>query len=129
MILENAYCLKCLVNCRTLCLHYLHLYERRYTDVEVASAIDALRATTACIRGCYAALRATIRTNPLGRALTAALMNLGWATALTATLWSLRQFRPIRKCGPRVVRLVRNLRPINISTDMTAVQDQLWLGR
>ena len=57
------------------------------------------------------------------------LCNLGRVCGLTASMWSIRHISPIRKAGPRNVTSVKNLRPISRASDMSAVQDALWLSR
>ena len=88
--------------------------------------IDKLDKAKHCTKGAYAAIHAP---EAGGRRLTAALVNLSRHMGLTSTLWSLRQFAPIRKAGPRVVQNINNLRPISLSSDLAQVQDALWLSR
>ena len=56
-------------------------------------------------------------------------MNLGLHVGLTSSLWSLRQFTPLRKAGPSIVSKTCNLRPISLASDMASVLDALWLSR
>eukprot|EP00973_Karenia_brevis_P001214 166574-Karenia_brevis.AAC.1 len=49
--------------------------------------------------------------------------------AVASSIKSVREFAPLRKAGPRIVRSVENLRPISISTDLVQVQDGLWVQR
>ena len=74
-----------------------------YTRDEVDLVIESFKTGKRCLGLPYAALKAT---NSAGRALTCALANLGRHMCLTSTHWSLRQYGPIRKCGPRIVRSV-----------------------
>lgn len=97
-----------------------------YTMKELLEVVSKLKTHSQCIRGCYAAVRATA---PHATQLTLSLMNLGRAARATSTLWSLREFNHLRKKGPYIVRQVNNLRPVSQCTDLAAVQDGLWLGR
>jgi hypothetical protein len=97
-----------------------------YSECEVNSVLDSLNVHKKAIRGCYAAARAQV---PGARALTRALLNLGRHVCLTATLWCLRQFAPIRKDGPRVVRSTSCLRPVSLAAVMASLQDALWTAR
>ena len=97
-----------------------------YTQEEVDLAIDAFKTGKRCLGLPYAALKAT---NGDARALTCALVNLGRHMCLSSTHWSLRQFGPIRKSGPKIVRTLQHLRPISLSCDMAQIQDALWVRR
>ena len=57
------------------------------------------------------------------------LCNLGRACGLTAAAWSTRHISPIRKAGPQLVTSIANLRPVSRASDMSAIQDALWLSR
>ena len=94
-----------------------------YTLDEVDRAIALLKPHKSTVRGTNAAVLAEV---PAGRRLTRALVNLSRASCVTARLWSLRQFSPIHKSGPLVVRNTSCLRPISFACEMASVQDALW---
>ena len=93
-----------------------------YSEQEVDAVLDSLNIHKRANQGCYAATRARI---PGARALTRALLNLGRHVCLTTTVWCLRQFAPIWKDGPRVVRSTTRLRPISLASVMASLQDAL----
>ena len=95
-----------------------------YTLDEVDAFCDALSVGKNCLGLPYAALKAAV---PQSRRLTWALVSLSWHCALSSTHWALRQFNHIRKSGPRLVKVVSNLRPISMASDMAQVQDGLWV--
>ncbi|CAK0833195.1 unnamed protein product [Prorocentrum cordatum] len=97
-----------------------------YTVVEVETALSLLKPGKRTVHLCNAALRAKVEE---GFRLTRALLNLGRALCVTARLWSLRHFAPIRKSGPASVRKVSALRPISFTSDMASVQDAAWIAR
>ncbi|CAK0827030.1 unnamed protein product, partial [Prorocentrum cordatum] len=87
---------------------------------EVDDMLDALKPTSAALKGCYASLKSPV---PMGRRLTRAVANISRHCGLTSNLWSARQISPLHKSGPRVVRQLNCLRPISISTVMASVVD------
>ena len=97
-----------------------------YSGKEVAEAIDGIKAGKRCLFGVGSAVKAPC--GP-GRRLTASLVNAGRHMAITSTLWSLRQFNPIHKSGPKIVRRTECLRPVSFGSDVAQVQDSLWLMR
>ena len=99
---------------------------REYDFEETTAILSSLQTTKACIRGSFSALKAHAT---LGHRVTHALMNLGAAGRVTSSYWAPRAIRHIWKSGPQVIREVECARPISNSTDMSVVQDRLWLSR
>ncbi|CAK0907077.1 unnamed protein product [Prorocentrum cordatum] len=99
---------------------------RLYTMAELDDVLASFKVTSSALRGCYASVKSAC---PQGRRLTLALANLSRSCGLTSTCWSERQFTPLHQSGPRLVRAVACLRPISISTVMSAVVDALWTQR
>ena len=99
-----------------------------YTASELEQALSTLQVRKQCIHGPLAAIKAPVQE---ARELTLALVNLARAAEVTASSWCSRRINPLRKCGPRVVRIrkLKCLRPISLTADMAAVQDALWLAR
>eukprot|EP00959_Pyramimonas_sp_CCMP1952_P218032 4560013-Pyramimonas_sp.AAC.1 len=61
--------------------------------------LDALKPTSAALKGCYASLKSCVQ---VGRRLTRAVANLSRHCGLTTNLWSARQNSPLHRSGPRV---------------------------
>ncbi|CAK0798006.1 unnamed protein product, partial [Prorocentrum cordatum] len=100
--------------------------EQPYSEEEVEAALALLKPGKRTARMCNAAARAKVEE---GFRFTRALLNLARALCVTSRLWSLRQFSPIRKSGPAVVRRLSALRPVSFASDMASVQDAAWLAR
>ena len=99
---------------------------RLYSMAELADVLETFKAASSALRGCYASVKSPC---VQGRRLTLALANLSRSCGLTSTCWSARQFTPLHKSGPRVVRDVACLRLISISTVLSAIVDALWTQR
>ncbi|CAK0864133.1 unnamed protein product, partial [Prorocentrum cordatum] len=97
-----------------------------YSETEVEEAIALLKLGKRTVHLCNAAVKAPVQE---GFRLTRALLNLGRRLCVTSRFWSLRQFSPLRKSGPPVVRKVSALRPVSFASDMASVQDALWIAR
>ena len=82
---------------------------RLYIMAELDDVLASFKVTSSALRGCYASVKSAC---PQGRRLTLALANLSKSCGLT-------------KSGPQLVRAVACLRPISISTVMSAVVDAL----
>lgn len=98
----------------------------KYTMEELEIVLANLSVHKQCLHCPYAALKSHV---PAGRKLTLALCNLGRVAAITSTLWCQRFVGHLRKAGPLIVRMIKNLRPASQVCDMCAVQDALWMLR
>ena len=97
-----------------------------YTNVELDLALARINVAKACLQLPYAAVKANCQ---VGRSLTLTLMNLSRQFGIISHHWALRQFTPIRKAGPALVKKQANLRPISLCADLAQVSDSLWVGR
>eukprot|EP00959_Pyramimonas_sp_CCMP1952_P021733 457903-Pyramimonas_sp.AAC.1 len=59
--------------------------EQLYSMREVDDMLDALKPTSAALKGCYASLKSSV---PVGRRLTRVVANLSRHCGLTSNLWS-----------------------------------------
>ena len=100
--------------------------DQLFSQTEVNTVINRLNKNKKCFRGSYSCMKAL---GFGGRALVCALQNLSFALGITASEWSLRQTTPIHKKGPLLVHSIVCTRPISQASDMTAVQDGLFLLR
>ena len=97
-----------------------------YTLEEFDSCLASISPSKKSVHMPLAALKASCVAH---RSLSLALCNLGRVCGMSPSLWCLRYVSPIRKAGPRTVSHIRNLRPVSRGSDMSSLQDSLWLGR
>ena len=97
-----------------------------YTETELDESLRKMKASKKAVHNPVVALKACCSES---RHLTLALSNLGRVCGMSASLWCVRCISPIRKGGPLVVSDVKWLRPVSQASDMSAVQDSLWLAR
>ena len=98
----------------------------KYTLSDLECCLNKMSTSKKCLRICFHVVTSRNRSM---RELTLALANFSLHVGLTSSLWSLRQFAHIRKCGPSVVRSIKCLRPVSLVSDMAHVVDGLWIAR
>ena len=97
-----------------------------FSDAELATVLSQIQANSTTITGCYAAVKASPSG---GRRLTLAIANLSLFFQLLPSALVLREFAPIHKKGPLLVRSMGCLRPISMASELAAVLDGLILHR
>ena len=93
---------------------------------ELDQVISKLKGGSSSLFGSYSSIKATCSG---GRHLLLVLVNLIWAFQVLPALSVAREFIPIRKKEPTVVRSISCLRPISMASDLAGVVDGLWLLR
>ena len=97
-----------------------------YDELEMQSCLKDVNSSKKAVHNPLAALKARC---DAGRQLSLALVNLGRICGMSPALWCLRFISPIRKNGPKTVTALKCLRPVSQASDMSAIQDSLWLLR
>ena len=97
-----------------------------FKSAELDEVLCGMKRSSLAYRGSYASVKAAASG---GRRLTLAICNQAVSFGLVPTATAFREFIPIRKQGPRVVRLLRNIRPISHASELSAVLDGLILLR
>ena len=97
-----------------------------YDMLELEACLKNLRSNKQAVHNPLAAIKAACEPS---RQLTLSLTNLGRVCRLSPALWSSRVISPLRKGGPRTVTSIKWLRPVSQASDMSAIQDSLWLAR
>ena len=97
-----------------------------YSMGELETSLQKVVKSKKAVHCPLAALKAEC---PAGRELSLTLCNLGRTCAMSPKCWGLRHVSPIRKAGPSTVDKVKNLRPISRASDLSSLQDSLWMGR
>jgi hypothetical protein len=100
--------------------------EGDFCEDELSLVLDGVNASRNAFRSSLAAVKASC---PAGRMLTLALMNCSLDWCISATVWGMRQFNPIRKSGPVIVTRLKCLRPVSQASDLAAIQDGLFIVR
>ena len=97
-----------------------------YDMLEVEACLKNLKSNKQAVHNLLAAIKAACEPS---RQLILSLVNLGRVCRLSPALWSSRVISPLRKGGPRTVTSIKWLRPVSQASDMSAIQDSLWLAR
>ena len=97
-----------------------------YDLLELEACLKAMKSNKKAVHNPLAAIKAACGPS---RQVTLALVNLGRVCKLSPSLWSCRVISPLRKGGPRTVTSMKWLRPVSQASDMSAIQDGLWLTR
>ena len=107
--------------------HVCHCVDRvTFTYEDLCATLSGINRNSRTINGSYSAVLAP---HAGGRRLSLALANLVMRSCLLPTSWTMREFNPIRKKGPKVVQRLDYLRPISFASEMTAVFDSLFYNR
>ena len=107
--------------------HVCHCADRvTFTTDDLVATLAGINRNSRTINGSYAAVLAP---HAGGRRLSLALANLVMRSCLLPTSWTMREFNPLRKKGPKAVQRLDYLRPISFASEMTAVFDSLFYNR